>query len=71
MLDELAARAQRAYAELVHETPGFVEYFKESTPVSEIGALNIGSRPTSRKPTTADLGSAGDLRGCWPGASRG
>lgn len=52
VLDELAARAQQAYAELVHETPGFVEYFKASTPVSEIGALNIGSRPTSRKPTT-------------------
>jgi phosphoenolpyruvate carboxylase len=53
VLDELAARAQRAYAELVHETPGFVDYFKASTPVSEIGALNIGSRPASRKPTTA------------------
>ncbi|MGJ6124669.1 phosphoenolpyruvate carboxylase [Mycolicibacterium sp. Y3] len=53
VLDDLAARAQRAYSELVHETPGFVEYFKASTPVSEIGSLNIGSRPTSRKPTTA------------------
>ena len=53
VLDDLAAGAQRAYSDLVHETPGFVEYFKESTPVSEIGALNIGSRPTSRKPTTA------------------
>ncbi|MUL84489.1 MULTISPECIES: phosphoenolpyruvate carboxylase [unclassified Mycolicibacterium] len=58
VLDELAAMAQRAYAELVHETPGFVEYFKASTPVSEIGALNIGSRPSSRKPTT----SIADLR---------
>jgi len=58
VLDELAARAQRAYAELVHATPGFVDYFKASTPVSEIGALNIGSRPTSRKPTT----SISDLR---------
>ncbi len=53
VLDDLADRAQRAYAELVHDTPGFVDYFKQSTPVSEIGALNIGSRPTSRKPTTA------------------
>lgn len=58
VLDELAALAQRAYAELVHETPGFVEYFEASTPVSEIGALNIGSRPSSRKPTT----SIADLR---------
>ncbi len=58
VLDDLAARAQQAYSELVHETTGFVEYFKASTPVSEIGALNIGSRPTSRKPTT----SISDLR---------
>jgi len=58
VLDDLAARAQHAYAELVHETPGFVDYFMASTPVSEIGALNIGSRPTSRKPTA----SISDLR---------
>jgi len=58
VLDELAARAERAYRELVHETPGFVDYFTASTPVGEIGALNIGSRPVSRKPTT----SIADLR---------
>ncbi|SOJ54850.1 Phosphoenolpyruvate carboxylase [Mycobacterium simulans] len=58
VLEEVAALAQRAYAELVHETPGFVEYFQASTPVSEIGSLNIGSRPASRKPTR----SIADLR---------
>ena len=58
ILDDLASRAQRAYAELVHETPGFVDYFLASTPVSEIGAMNIGSRPTSRKATQ----SIADLR---------
>ncbi|OBG99203.1 phosphoenolpyruvate carboxylase [Mycobacterium sp. E3251] len=58
VLDEVATLAQRAYAELVHETPGFVDYFMASTPVSEIGSLNIGSRPTSRKPTS----SISDLR---------
>jgi phosphoenolpyruvate carboxylase len=58
ILDELADRAQRAYTELVHDTPGFVDYFLQSTPVSEIGSMNIGSRPTSRKPTS----SIADLR---------
>ncbi|SPM43157.1 Phosphoenolpyruvate carboxylase [Mycobacterium numidiamassiliense] len=58
VLDEIATLARHAYSELVHDTPGFVEYFKASTPVSEIGSLNIGSRPTSRKPTE----SIADLR---------
>lgn len=58
VLDEVATLAHRAYAELVHETEGFVDYFMASTPVSEIGSLNIGSRPTSRKPTS----SISDLR---------
>ncbi|MHA7651952.1 phosphoenolpyruvate carboxylase [Mycobacterium sp. ML4] len=58
VMEEIARLAQRSYAELVHETPGFVEYFMASTPVSEIGSLNIGSRPTSRKPTS----SISDLR---------
>ncbi|MEU4838381.1 phosphoenolpyruvate carboxylase [Nocardia testacea] len=58
LMDELAARARAAYARLVHETPGFVEYFRQSTPVAEVGDLNIGSRPASRKPTN----SVSDLR---------
>ncbi|WP_305094952.1 phosphoenolpyruvate carboxylase [Prescottella sp. R16] len=53
ILDELAELARVAYADLVHDTPGFVDYFTASTPVAEIGALNIGSRPATRKPTRA------------------
>ncbi len=58
VLDELASKARAAYGRLVHEEPGFVEYFRLSTPVAEVGELNIGSRPASRKPTN----SVDDLR---------
>jgi phosphoenolpyruvate carboxylase len=49
VLDDLAARAQAAYRSLVHETPGFVEWFRAATPIRELAELNIGSRPPSRK----------------------
>jgi phosphoenolpyruvate carboxylase len=48
-MDELSELAFRAYRGLVYETPGFIRYFRESTPINEIGDLNIGSRPASRK----------------------
>ncbi|WP_448625519.1 phosphoenolpyruvate carboxylase [Geodermatophilus sp. URMC 64] len=49
LFDDLAARAQQAYRALVHETPGFVEWFRAATPIGELSELNIGSRPPSRK----------------------
>ena len=49
LFDDLAARARSAYGALVHETPGFVEWFRAATPVRELAELNIGSRPPSRK----------------------
>lgn len=54
---ELAALSGAAYRQLVDD-PGFISYFTQSTPLHEIGELNLGSRPTSRKQTTA----IGDLR---------
>jgi phosphoenolpyruvate carboxylase len=47
-MDELSAEAMRAYRDLVYGTPGFVEYFRATTPINEISELNIGSRPASR-----------------------
>ncbi len=49
VMDELSQRAFNAYRSLVYETPGFTTYFRQSTVVSEIASLNIGSRPASRK----------------------
>ena len=42
-----------AYRGLVYETPGFEDYFWESTVISEIAELNIGSRPASRNKSRA------------------
>jgi len=47
-LETLSASAFGAYRHLVYETPGFEDYFWESTVISEIAELNIGSRPASR-----------------------
>nr|WP_205299349.1 phosphoenolpyruvate carboxylase [Paraburkholderia sp. Cy-641] len=48
-MQQLSDTAMAAYRALVYETPGFKEYFFESTPIAEIAELNIGSRPASRK----------------------
>jgi phosphoenolpyruvate carboxylase len=47
---ELATLARGHYRALVYENPGFVAYFQAATPIAEIGRLNLGSRPASRKP---------------------
>jgi phosphoenolpyruvate carboxylase len=52
-MEELSASAFAAYRKMVYDTPGFEQYFWESTVIAEIAALNIGSRPASRKKTTA------------------
>ncbi|HMT48695.1 phosphoenolpyruvate carboxylase [uncultured Dietzia sp.] len=52
VMAELARLGREAYASLVHHDEGFIEYFTSSTPLSEIGELNMGSRPASRKQTS-------------------
>jgi phosphoenolpyruvate carboxylase len=48
VLGELSDAAFAAYRNLVYETPGFEDYFWASTVITEIAALNLGSRPASR-----------------------
>ncbi len=47
-LDRMSAEGQRAYRELVYETPGFIQFWQEATPLEEIKRLHIGSRPAAR-----------------------
>ncbi|GIO88687.1 phosphoenolpyruvate carboxylase [Paenibacillus faecis] len=39
----------KKYQDLVFREPDFLKFFKESTPLGEVGELNIGSRPSKRK----------------------
>ena len=56
MLDELAATAHAAYRALVVDDPEFARFFRDITPIREISALRLGSRPAAR-------GRRGDGRG--------
>ena len=48
VMDELATTARGAYRGLVWETPDFEAYFGQATPIAELSALSIGSRPAAR-----------------------
>ncbi|HED17205.1 MAG TPA: phosphoenolpyruvate carboxylase, partial [Gammaproteobacteria bacterium] len=49
ILDEVVEHGEAVYRKLTDETPAFLDYFYEATPVSEIALMNIGSRPSHRK----------------------
>ncbi|MFW6021469.1 MAG: phosphoenolpyruvate carboxylase [Guyparkeria sp.] len=49
VVGDLARFGEEAYRDLTDHTPFFFHYFHEATPVRELGLLNIGSRPASRK----------------------
>ncbi len=49
VMEQLTAYGEESYRGLTDRTEGFLDYFYEATPVSEIGLLNIGSRPSHRK----------------------
>ena len=53
---DIAAAGEKTYRALIG-APGFIDYFYESTPVTEIGLLNIGSRPSHRKKADRSLAS--------------
>lgn len=46
---EISSVSQKKYQDLIFRDPDFLSFFKESTPLPEVGELNIGSRPSKRK----------------------
>jgi phosphoenolpyruvate carboxylase len=57
MMAELADLGEKSYRDLTQFTEGFLDYFYESTPITEIGLLNIGSRPSHRKKSDRSMAS--------------
>ena len=49
IMKQLTVTGEKTYRDLIDNTPGLLDYFYEATPVTEIGLLNIGSRPSHRK----------------------
>jgi phosphoenolpyruvate carboxylase len=48
-LEEISNVSLKKYQSLVFKEEDFLTYFREATPLKELGELNIGSRPMSRK----------------------
>lgn len=51
LMQGISDTSYRAYRALVYESEGFMDYFKQATPIGFIQKLNIGSRPSRRKDT--------------------
>ncbi|MGO4889767.1 phosphoenolpyruvate carboxylase [Anaerobacillus sp. MEB173] len=48
-MEDISAQALKKYQSLVFEDKDFLTYFNQVTPLEELAALNIGSRPMKRK----------------------
>lgn len=57
-METMSAAGLGAYRRLVHDDPEFLVFWRQGTPIEEIGNLKLGSRPTYRGATR----SVADLR---------
>ncbi|WP_152654524.1 phosphoenolpyruvate carboxylase [Oceanobacillus sp. CFH 90083] len=48
-MEAISEKSLKKYQSLVFGDPDFLTFFHQGTPLTELGALNIGSRPMSRK----------------------
>jgi phosphoenolpyruvate carboxylase len=59
---ELSQVSRAHYRALVHEDPGFPDYFRAATPIDVIERLQIGSRPSRRRGGGIDSAPVESLR---------
>jgi phosphoenolpyruvate carboxylase len=52
-MERLSEAARGAFRRTVYDDPRFISYFHAATPVAELDATNIGSRPAKRDPQGA------------------
>lgn len=57
-MERMSETSVAAYQAAVHNDPQFLEFWRQATPIDQIGNLKFGSRPTYRKATQ----SVADLR---------
>ena len=48
IMESLSKRAYAHYRGLIYETPDFLRFFEQATPILELGWINLGSRPARR-----------------------
>ena len=58
VMDQIAETGRATYRALVYETPDFLSFFTQATPIDVLGQLTVASRPVSR----GHRGSIDDLR---------
>jgi phosphoenolpyruvate carboxylase len=58
LMDSIAKTGRTTYRALIYETPDFLTFFTQATPVDVLGQLTVASRPVSR----GNGGSIDDLR---------
>jgi phosphoenolpyruvate carboxylase len=57
-MDALSEAGRVAYRQFVYETPGFIEYWQQATPINELSMMPISSRPAKR----SKAGGFADMR---------
>jgi phosphoenolpyruvate carboxylase len=48
-MEVVSTTGREAYRQFVYETPGFLEYWQQATPIDELSSLSISSRPAKRR----------------------